>query len=930
MLWQMAVTTRIDGMIHCPTGRRRRRAGICLVLLLALLLPLAAVADNFVPVGSTNGLRARIVPAMLLDRDGFLWIGSREGLFRYDGYEPLAFLPEAGNPDSISDSDIRCLYEDSAGGLWVGTYSGGLNFYDAAAGTFEHFRHDSADPGSISDDSILAIAEGPEGELWFATRNGLNRLDRASKRFEHFGHDAAAPASLSGSRSSSLHLGPSGHLWVGTIGGGVNRWNPQSRSFSGFDLAALTGGPAELNDIFALHEDRDGKLWLGTRVGLVLLDPAANVARELPLPGQHEFLPAVTAMAADDKGRLWLGTLVHGVRIFDMRSARWDSEYAGHASPGGHLMDRPQLSLALSQDMLFVGTWGDGVHRSSSHPTHFRLLSKSNSDSLPDENIIAVMATSQTGRLWLGTNAGGPQRATISAGLVEYPPQLSKELRNALVLGFAQDSQGRLWAGTNVGLFGFYESGLQTHHLAHDPMNPGGIGEGSVRSLLPAGGEGLWFGMDGNGLYYLEYRTGHLTNYRHQAAVPGSISGDSVTALLDGRDGFLWVGTQSKGLNHCRVENWHCQRFTRTSSPNVDLGHFRVTSLFRGRDGEVWVGTGGGGLGRVLQNAAGEVTGFRRWTREQGLLSDSILAIAQDLDESLWLSTHSGLSRLHPDTGRIVNYVTESGLPSDSFNANAAAADDRYIYFGTARGLLRFAKGSAFARRQPAQVRIAAIERTPPGGRSRPAQWAGDELNLPYGEVLSIKLATLDFSESAHDYAYRLHADDPWTPTGHQRQLLLHGLAPGSYEFQARGRDVFGSWGESRTLKLEIVPPWWMTDWFRTLLVILLLLAALAAHLARQAALERRAREIQRLAEKREQALELRLGSEAELAVLTPRQKEVLQLIAEGLSMKEIAERLGVSVKTVEAHRANLMDRLEIHDIPGLVRLAIRARLVAP
>jgi RNA polymerase sigma factor (sigma-70 family) len=355
-----------------------------------------------------------------------------------------------------------------------------------------------------------------------------------------------------------------------------------------------------------------------------------------------------------------------------------------------------------------------------------------------------------------------------------------------------------------------------------------------------------------------------------------------------------------------------------------------VTSLFRDRDGEVWVGTGGGGLSRVQRNAAGEVSGFQRWTREQGLLSDSILAIAQDLDESLWLSTHRGLSRLHPGTGQIVNYVTESGLPADSFNANAASADDRYIYFGTTRGLLRFAKGSAFARRQPAQVRIAAIERTPPGGRSRPVHWAGDELSLPYGEALSIKLATLDFSESVHDYAYRLHADDPWTATGHQRQLLLHGLAPGGYEFQARGRDVFGSWGESRTLTLEIVPPWWMTGWFRALLAGLLLLAVLAAHLARQAALERRTREIQRLAEKREQALEQRLGSEAELAVLTPRQKEVLQLIAEGLSMKEIAERLGVSVKTVEAHRANLMDRLDIHDIPGLVRLAIRARLVSP
>jgi len=141
---------------------------------------------------------------------------------------------------------------------------------------------------------------------------------------------------------------------------------------------------------------------------------------------------------------------------------------------------------------------------------------------------------------------------------------------------------------------------------------------------------------------------------------------------------------------------------------------------------------------------------------------------------------------------------------------------------------------------------------------------------------------------------------------------------------------VFGSWGQSETLILEIVPPFWMTAAFRLLVAVLLVLAALAIHFARQASLRRRAQEIQRLSQKREQALEQRLGSDAELAVLTPRQKEVLQLIAEGNSMKEIAERLGISVKTAEAHRANLMDRLEIRDVPGLVRLAVRAGLVSP
>ena len=274
---------------------------------------------------------------------------------------------------------------------------------------------------------------------------------------------------------------------------------------------------------------------------------------------------------------------------------------------------------------------------------------------------------------------------------------------------------------------------------------------------------------------------------------------------------------------------------------------------------------------------------------------------------------------MNPGTGEVINFVRESGLPTDVFNSNAAAADDRYLYFGSANGLLSFPKGSAFTRRQPAPVQVASIERAPPGEQNQPVHWAGNRLSVAHGDVLSIKLATLDLAESTHEYAYRLRVDDPWRAMGTQRQLILHGLAPGQYTFQARGRDVFGSWGESSVLTLDVIPPFWMTNTFRLVVAALLVLLALAAHRARQAALQRRALEIQRLSQKREEALEQKLGSQAELAVLTPRQKEVLQLVAEGHATKEIAERLGVSVKTVEAHRANLMERLEIHDVPGLV-----------
>ena len=136
-----------------------------------------AQARIFTPVGATKGLEARVVPSIILDSKGFLWVGSREGLYRYDGYKAQAFLPQRGNPDAISDIDIRSVYEAVDGSIWVGTNTGGLDRYDPATGKFRNFAHNSADPTSIIDNSINSIVEGPAGLLWVATQKGLSRLD---------------------------------------------------------------------------------------------------------------------------------------------------------------------------------------------------------------------------------------------------------------------------------------------------------------------------------------------------------------------------------------------------------------------------------------------------------------------------------------------------------------------------------------------------------------------------------------------------------------------------------------------------------------------------------------------------------------------------------------------------------------------------------
>jgi ligand-binding sensor domain-containing protein/DNA-binding CsgD family transcriptional regulator len=902
------------------------------LLLLLMMACFSLQARSFSPVGSGRGLEAHVVRSLMVDSSGYLWVGAREGLFRYDGYETRVFLPDSGNRDAISDIDIRYVHESADGSIWIGSNAGGLDRFDPSTGRFTNFGHNSSNPDSIIRDSVNGIADGAYGSLWVATNQGLSRLDHQNNQIEHFRHDPESTSSLANDQALSLHLGHSGTLWIGTAGG-VSRWNPLSRDFTSFDLAALTTGGSDRNHVFALHEDQEGALWCGTKGGLIRLIPQSGTAHYIDLGEQDGYSPVITSVESDHPDRLWLTTMSRGLLMVDRETGAWHSVSSEFLDAGGDFPQDALTSVAFGAGQVFVGSWGSGVYRTASMDVDFRLLSMNNTVGLTNNVISAVMAADGANggdsHAWLGSYGGGPQLLDVVNRAIRAKPIRRHQMRESGVMSLAGPLDGRLYAGTTHGLYEFSSDGSQIALYEHDPETEMGIGEGYVTALLAAEGPGLWIGMGGSGLYYFETASQTFTSYRHQPGQDESISGDFVTALLGEKGRHVWVGTQLSGLNRCRIESWFCQRFSSKEGLKNSLSHHHVTALYRDRQGRIWVATDGGGLNQVIEDESGGIIGFRHWKEENGLLNDGIKAIEEDLDGSLWLSSRDGLSRLDPASGKISNFAAASGLSVSHFNRNSSASDGANIYFGSTEGLLVLPTGMLFDVKTSPVVQITSVGLTQSGENIAVEELPGGLLRLPHKIDFSIELAVLDFAESPHRYAYRLEESQSWTELGPQRQVMFHGLAPGNYEFQGRARDVYGLWGETQALSLEIVPPFWMTLWFRGLMIALLLLAALIAHLSRQATLSRRADEMLRLGVKREQALEEKLGSEAELAVLTPRQKEILQLIAEGNSTREIAELLGVSIKTVEAHRSNLMERLEIFDVPGLVRLAIRSRLVS-
>ena len=848
-------------------GRALSRWRIAALALL-LLVQDAGAARRFTELGAGRGLDANVAASLLVDRDGLLWVGSREGLFRYDGYHATPFLPDPDRPGSVSDLDIRALYEANDGALWVSTNTGGLNRRDPNTGEFTQFHHDSTDPRSLSNQSVYEVAEDAEGRIWAGTQHGLNRLEADGRSFARFFHASGDAASLAHDWVYALHRGVSGQLWIGTVGGGIDRPADSGEGFEHYPLAELVGGARGLNDVFAIHETADGRVWAGTRDGLVVLDPAKRTAELVDLAGDGDRQPLITTMHADRHGRLWIGTVAHGVLVVDLATREWQRAHPGSIGAPGNLPAQPQLSIATTEQMLFVGTWGSGVYRAPLEEPEFRLLAPgADGAGLRDMRVTAVLGREAAGQPWVGTFGGGPQRVDVVAGTVAPTGgPLTDSIVRSGVLSFAVTRDRSHFAGSTEGLYRFADDGSNLGLEAHDASRADSIGAGYVGALLPAGEDGLWVGVGGSGLFLRDARTGRYRSHRHDPGVPDSLTGDYITALAPAKGGYLWVGTRSDGLNRCRVEPWSCERFDGRSPSEPGLRHYHVTALRNDRDGRLWVATDGGGLHRAHLDAEGRVTHFEHWGVDRGLLTGSIMAIEQDDDGSLWLSTRHGLSRLDPATGQVVNHVVQSGLPVSHFNTGASSADPGFVHFGSVEGLVSIPKGTPLRVRSSAPVRITGIERLTGGAGQRlaPATLLGG-FEKRIDDVLALEFAVLDFAETPHEYAYRLRPEDGWTSLGRRRQVTFVGLAPGQYRFEVRGRDVFGAWSTSPPLEFQVVPPFWMTLWFRGLAFAAVAALALALHLTRLRSLRLRNAVLERLEAQREQALERARRSQGEL-----------------------------------------------------------------
>lgn len=781
---------------------------------------------RFTHLSGEQGLSNSTIEAICQDSRGFMWIGTRDGLNRYDGHTVVVFRNEPGDSSSLSDSYTRCIYEDRSHGLWVGTVNG-LNLFDPARGVFTRWKHREGDSSSLSHNVITALLEDRNGRFWVATYGGgLNLIDRATGRCRSF-KMGGGPGSLRDDRILCLLEDKAGLIWVGTQSG-LDLFHPETGQFTAMENPSITNPSG--NTIIAMQEDRQGDLWLGTEDdGLYLFDP---LRRSFTRYGHSDKEASslgnnmIKCMLMDHKGQLWTGSINGGLNLLHAPAGNF-YHYAYEPGNGSSLSQRTISALYEDrQGNLWVGTHRGGINIYSPSIGKFDLYRQETSPGSLTYNDVKTFCEDKSGNIWVGTDGGGLDLFLRDQHIFRHyrnDPFNDRSLGSNAVLDVMQDREGRLWVSTWGGGLNLFDPSRGTFtRFLNDPRDPHSISSNFVQKTIEDYAGNLWVATYYGGLELFDALHGSFRRVIDDPSGATSLSGKDIVSLLEDKEGRIWIGTDDGGLNCYHPDTRHFTHYFNSADRLPDL---RV--LFTDSKGRLLVGQKG------LYILDAERDSFRLFTTKAGLANEFIKGITEDGQGNLWIATSNGLTELNPDTYVFKKYNTGDGLQDLEFEANAfLQTKDGEMYFGGINGFNCFYPGAIRANAFIPPVYITGFQLS-----NRPVEPGvlGSPLSVDISMTRSIRLSyrqsTFSLSFSAlnfatpenNQYAYKLEGlDTAWNYVGKESKVTYTNLGPGDYVFRVKASNNDGVWNEEGTsIRIVITPPFWKTGWFITLLVLL-------------------------------------------------------------------------------------------------------------
>jgi ligand-binding sensor domain-containing protein len=776
----------------------------CLLMIVCfffITLTVKSQSYNFKKYQVENGLSSNLTTAVVQDSKGFIWIGTRDGLNRFDGYNFKIFRHNTKDSNSLVSSIINCVYEDRNGTLWAGTEKG-LFKYNPFLEKFTHIKGGSAKVIEMAPIRARSIVMDAQNNLWFIAGEMVCKYNTKNYALTAFNTDQYF--------SASAICASEGNVWVGTKDGILEKYDPHTNTFTSYDVFKYSLPPSSASgQIQKILDCGNGKFLVGTaNSGVKLFDPTTYTYKDLLKQNPDFSLLFIRDILKSSEDEYWIAT-ESGLIVYNIKNNSTIFLKREFNNPYS-LSSNSLWSMCKDKEGgIWVATYSGGINYSSKAHTPFEIFSaRGNANSLSG-NVVREICQDYLGNLWIGTE---------DAGLNKYNP-LSKKFSHFSPLGDKK----------SISFF-------------------------NIHGLLPVGDE-LWVGTLYHGLDVMNIKTGKVIRHYGMGKGKNDLKNDFITTLYQTRSSVILVGTWTglyiydrRADNFIPVPNlntqiqsiveskngdiWICsfgngifrydpasgktENFRNENGNNNSLSNNQSNAILEDNDHNLWIATEDG-----LNKYFPDTKKFKTYTVDDGLPGNFILKLLSDEKNNLWISTSKGLAFLNTKTEKIKVYTTANGLISDQFNFNSAYKDVKgKLYFGTVNGLVSFYPSSFEQDSFKPPVYLTGFEIS-----NRKVEI--DSINSPlkksitFSEMITLKhdqaTFSIDFaalgytSPQTNQFAYILEGvDKEWTYLKKNRSAYYTNVAPGTYKFRVKSiSGINDKNGEDTTLIIKITPPLW-------------------------------------------------------------------------------------------------------------------------
>ena len=781
-------------------------------MLFASFIEATAQNLSFEQVSSQKWLYQRNISCLTQDKQGYIWFGTNNGVYRFDGYTVKEFRRDAHNLNSLIHNNVNCIYAGKDGFIWIGTW-GGLTKFDPIMQNFTHYKHDPKNLKSISNNDIRAIEEDADGDLWVGTfGGGINRLKKGATVFDSYQYSARKQNSISSNYINVIRRDITGNLWIGTRRG-INKLDPRRLIFTPFQNIDSKNEGQQWANVSSILEDTKGNIWFGTiGGGLFRLNGKSGIM----LNYQHDLKNKQTlssnyinSLSLEDNQHLWVATS-EGINIINIDSEEIQYVQNNPNNPSSLLNNDVRHLLRDRSGVIFIVT-AEGINLYSKLGGRFKKFQKNpnESESL-SSNAINCFLESSDGLIWIGTRDGLNRfdRSTLRFQQFQMASSDKNELVSNEIKSMIIDQKGRFWIGTSNGLNLFDPNSKNVKVFRFDRFNENSLNNEIISLTETRNGE-IWAGIR-KGLLKFNPDSGSFKLFKPDLTISENQISNSVYVIKEDLFGELWIGTLGGGLSNFNRETGKFKNYRNNPNDSLSISNNSVISIHEDQFGFFWVGTFGGGLNK-LDRKTGK---FINYSARNGLPEDMIYSIEEDKSGNLWMSTNAGLVKFNTKLKTFRNYDILDGLQSNEFSVGAAKRlKSGELIFGGIAGFNLFKPDIINENNYIPPTVITEFKVL-----NKPFPLTGNQVELKYNQnFFTFEFSSLSYALSdKNQFAYKLEGfDDDWIYCGSRRINSYSNLSPGEYIFHVKSSNSDGLWDEKGVqITIKIDRPFWLTWWF--------------------------------------------------------------------------------------------------------------------